>query len=233
MEVIFELRWQIESDDDWSKYTYLPGDLYNRLRAKYPERSLLTPGNVPPELLKNKVVHRFSANDRYPLVQVGPGIITHNVTDEFYEWDTYYRDTMELLDTYFSLHSFDSKATVSPSLNYFDFFKTDWERVDILQYLAEHLHINLSQNIHEFEKHPLDLTLRLAYKTELGVLTLKIDKGRKGDDGQGIIIQTRVTGHPIAPQTTELSDWLSKSYLFCSSFFKEMTKGKLYDSFID
>jgi len=79
LEVIFELRWQIKQKSDLTKYQYLIGDLYSAIKKTYPVRESLAPPEVPTDILINNPVHRFRKDkNQYPLVQIGPGLLTLN-----------------------------------------------------------------------------------------------------------------------------------------------------------
>jgi len=91
IEVIFELRWEIKQKSDLTKYQYLIGDLYSSIKGDFPIRESLAPPEIPTEILINNPAHRFrSDKNQYPLVQVGPGLLTLNTTDENYFWNDFY-----------------------------------------------------------------------------------------------------------------------------------------------
>lgn len=79
VEVVFELRWEIAEKADLMQVEYLYGDIYAELKDKYPHRERILPIEIPVDLTVNKPVFRYRANkNSYPLIQLGPGLITLN-----------------------------------------------------------------------------------------------------------------------------------------------------------
>ena len=232
LEVIFELRWNMSGSAHWEKYPYLHGDLYSQLKEKYPRRELLVPGEILHEALINKAVYRFRSKENYPLFQVGPGLLTLNTTDDFYEWDNYYSDIRELSSEFFKLYDFESNEKVTPSLSYYDFLDFDWDKQDVLEYLSKNLNIKITQDFYNFNMAPNALNLGIGYKTHLGNFNLRIDGGMNNNNKEkGLILQFQLNGLPKDPDIDSLTSWLNDGHKLCSKLFKELTKGKLYDSF--
>jgi len=231
LEVIFELRWNMSDSSHWERYPYLHGDLYSQLKDKYPQRELLVPGEVPQEVMVNKPVYRFKSHDGYPLFQVGPGLITLNTTDDFYEWDDYFAQIKELSNEFFQLYNFGSNEKVSPSLSYYDFLKIDLEEQDVLGYLSENLNIKITQNFHEFNEDPNSFNLGIGYKTNLGNFNLRIDAGINKNQEKGLILQFQLNGLQKQPNIEDLTSWLNDGHKLCSKLFKQLTEGNLFNSF--
>jgi uncharacterized protein (TIGR04255 family) len=231
LEVIFELRWNMADSSHWERYPYLHGDLYSQLKNKYPQRELLVPGEVPQEVMINKPVYRFKSQNGYPLFQVGPGLITLNTTDDFYEWDDYFAQIKELSNEFFQLYNFGPNEKVSPSLSYYDFLKLDLEEQDVLGYLSENLNIKITQNFHEFNEDPNSFNLGIGYKTNLGNFNLRIDAGINKNQEKGLILQFQLNGLQKQPNIEDLTSWLNDGHKLCSKLFKQLTEGNLFNSF--
>lgn len=91
-EAIFEFRWglhphEISSDLLFdSNYKLLVGRFFDRIRVKYPHHEALAMASMPDEMVAYNVQHRFrEVKDGWPLVQLGPGVLTVNHTQK-YEW---------------------------------------------------------------------------------------------------------------------------------------------------
>lgn len=101
VEVILEMRWRVgpASQPDQTSgrrgavsvvpaemtvdpsYDLLVGRMFDRLSAIYPFHERLPSAMVPAEMVPFLVQHRFRrAQGSWPLVQVGPGIVTLNDT---------------------------------------------------------------------------------------------------------------------------------------------------------
>ena len=231
LEVIFELRWNMSDRTHWEKYPYLHGDLYSQLKDKYPKRELLFPAEIPQEALINKAVYRFRSKEDYPLFQIGPGLLTLNTTDDYYEWEDYYSHIRELSKEFFELYNFSSGEKITPSLNYYDFLEFDWDEQDVLNYLSNNLNIKIAQEFHNFSVDPNTFNLGIGYKTQLGNFNLRIDAGMNKRQKKGLILQFQLNGLPKDPNMDSLTSWLNEGHKMCSNLFKETTRGDLYNSF--
>lgn len=231
LEVIFELRWDMSHQEHWKKYPYLHGDLYAQLKEKYPKRELLVPGEIPQEALVNKAVYRFRSKENYPLFQVGPGLLTLNTTDDYYEWDDYYGQIKELTDNFFNLYEFPAAEKITPSLSYYDFLKFDWEQNDVLKYVSENLNITIDQDFYDVNGNPSSFNWGIGYKTVLGNFNLRIDAGMNKNQEKGLILQFQLNGLQKDPDIQSLSSWLIDGHKLCSKLFKKLTAGNLYNSF--
>lgn len=83
VEAILEVRWQLQEQVPGvavdPKYKLLVGRLYDRLSRDYPFHEPLPTASMPDEMLGYVVQHRFRAAEGvWPLVQVGPGLVTLN-----------------------------------------------------------------------------------------------------------------------------------------------------------
>src|SRR5258708_6704442 len=93
IEVVFELRWTIEQQEAQS-IQYLSGDLYPHIKDKYPFREAIQ--GFP--LFGNSPSSRFRvAQNDYPLVQIGPGVLTINTTDAKYFWKEYEAEVIDVI----------------------------------------------------------------------------------------------------------------------------------------
>ena len=110
VEAILEVHWtggKIETGVDPS-YDRLIGDLYRALEKEYPAYERLPTAAISSEMLESLpnrpriVQYRFrSEKDKWPLVQLGNGIATLNLT-EGYSWDEFKPKTERLIK---ALHS--------------------------------------------------------------------------------------------------------------------------------
>jgi len=234
IEVIFEIRWTIDinNKEEAQEVQYLHGDLFPLIKSKYPYREAANP-QMPLELMMlHSPTHRFrtAAND-YPLVQIGPGILTVNTIDAKYFWDDYEGRIMEALEKLKSVYSFKPHHNVHLVLTYIDLLKFDFQKGDVLKFLEEYLNISIKQGFYNNQSAAGNVLLVLNYPTEQGSLNLNIGRGKDQKGFDGITINTNLVSGNIKPEIPLIKDWLNKSHEVCSGLFKEMTKGKLYESF--
>lgn len=232
VEVIFELRWNSTTKESLTRYQYIHGDLYNKIKHKYSNRELLIPTEVPSEVYVNTVAHRFRESPgKYPLIQVGPGVLTVNTIDEIYHWPEFENEIINIVDDFLEIHPFKDVDKVSPLLQYFDFLAFDFTKHDIYNFLLENLHIDISQSFLKTTAKPHNLNLSFFYQTEVGELVLTISQGKDKLENEGIMIRTLVKGMGMASDSEKIKLWLAHAHEFCSQLFKDMTKGDMYNNF--
>ena len=232
IEVVFELRWKVSTDQDFTKYQFLHGDLYSQLKEEYPFQELLTPIEFPPQVMLNNPVHRFrKAESGYPLFQVGPGVLTLNTVDLVYFWDEFFGRSGQLIETFFLTYKSLRGEQFTPKLLYYDFFKFAPEEGDVLKFLSENLKLEISHQLPETHDNPQTINFSITYPNMLGSFLFSIGSGTAPGKGKGLIMQTSVTGKSFGPNPSEILTWLDEAHKFCSRTFIGITKGKLLDSF--
>jgi uncharacterized protein (TIGR04255 family) len=232
LEVIFELRWKVTSKEDLAKCQYLHGDLFAVIKEDFKYREALVAPEVPMELYQNFPAHRFRvAQNDYPLVQVGPGLLTLNTIDPKYIWEDFELLIQKTIQNFLKVYKFELKDEITLALQYLDFFEFNFETNDVYAFLSNNLNTSVKQDFYNNQSHPDNLNLVFQYNTNLGSLTISIARGRNIQKKDGIVIRTAVYSKSLVPNIKLIHDWLSKSHEFCSQLFKDMTKGELYKSF--
>ncbi|MBP8993734.1 MAG: TIGR04255 family protein [Bacteroidales bacterium] len=232
VEVVLELRWKIINKSDLSKIPYLYGDIYSLLKNKYPYRESIVPPEIPMDFLINQPVHRFRvAQNDYPLFQVGPGILTLNTIDSKYFWDSFSKNSQELIAAFLNVFPFQNEENISPSILFLDFFPFDFSKDDAYNFINDKFNIVFNQSFFPNHSFPKDLNLGFYYSISNGDLLVTLKKGLNNKKEEGIIMQTKVNGNPIKPELEEITLWFEKSHEICSEVFKNITKGELYKSF--
>ncbi len=234
LEVIFELRWNALTQEATKKWQYLHGDLYSLIRDKYPVRELINNVEVPKEILFHfqvgQPIHRFRpAQDTYPLVQLGPGLLTLNTVDRKYSWTEYSKNILDISNKFFEVHPI--KDSLALNLQYFDFFSFDFENSNVLDFLSKNLKIDMKQGFQVPNRNLDSLDLGLTYNiTTDSRIFIGLNKGiNEGKDG--LILRTMCQGKNISPKIESIHDWIEKSHEMVSQLFKDMTSGEMYESF--
>lgn len=231
VEVVFELRWNLTGNDELARVQYLYGDIYNELKSKYPYRESILPVDFPIEITINQPAHRFRAEQNgYPLIQLGPGIVTHNTIDSLYEWQDFFNNTSELISTFLKIYPFEKNKTLSPGILYLDFFPFDFDKQDVHAFVNENFNVNFDQSFYKNEKFPIDFNMGYAFSVDLGELRINFLKGRN-NSREGILLQSRINGNPLNAEHENLSHWLQEAHTLCSDLFKQLTRDKLYEFF--
>ncbi len=88
VEALVEVRWELVEKAPGvhfdPHYQFLLGTFRESLNEEYPFHEPLPTSALPDEITGGQVKHRFrAAKDAWPLVQIGPGIMTVNETEIF------------------------------------------------------------------------------------------------------------------------------------------------------
>ena len=230
IEVIFELRWTSLDANELQDSQYLHGDLYPLIKDKYPYREAIQGFTMPSFF--NAPTHRFrtAAND-YPLVQIGPGILTINTVDSKYFWSEYETWVIDIIGNLKKIYAFKNTQNVRLTLQYIDLVRFDFDKENVLDFLKEHLHITINQGFYTSQSIAKNVGLALNFDNDLGTLNISINRGKNTLGEDGIAIQTNLTSGDVEPEIQHIRDWLAKAHELTSSIFKEMTKGKLQEAF--
>lgn len=233
LEVVYELRWKVAKQSDLAKYQYLPGDLYALLKNTYPHREPLVQIEVPIDVLVNTPVHRFRVEkNRYPLFQVGPGVLTFNTIDSEYFSEDYYQRCNVLTKRFFEVYPHDIEDRFYPNLIYFDFFKLDSQKDDVIKFINENFNLTIAQSFYSTTVSVNNFNFNFTYPTELGTLSVILSPGVNNlKQETGLLLQTQLSGPEYGSNYSLISQWLDKAHGFCSQLFKNIIKPELYETF--
>ena len=105
VEAIFEARWAPPAGTTVdSNYKLFVGRFFDRLLKKYPEPEDLPTASMPEAFVYGQVQQRFRAEKGgWPVVQVGPGVVTVNDTTR-YSWENFQPRCSEVVDTVFEAY---------------------------------------------------------------------------------------------------------------------------------
>jgi uncharacterized protein (TIGR04255 family) len=177
-------------------------------------------------------MYRFRREPKgYPLIQVGPGVITLNTIDAKYDWKSYYEMCQTLIQTAIKLNPLSVGQYYSPNLIYIDFFKLDFRSQDAISFLNQNLKINFGQSFYKNKSFPTAITSGFSYETEHGLLNVLLSEGKNEKQESGLVIKTQVSGPQQEPRADAILGWLDGAHEFCSTLFEDMTKGQLFESF--
>lgn len=232
LEVIFEIRWQIQNKEDFADFQYLHGDLYSILKDKYPLRKSLFPPEFPLEAMNGAPVYRFRDGENgYPLIQIGPGILTLNVTDDRYYWEEFRDEIQYLLEAFQNVYSKSKNLKFVPSLTYVDFYKIDFTEKNPIDYINQNFNVKIEQSfINPNTSYNKELNFLFDYKLKNDLLSINFRNGDVGEK-KGIILQSKVRGASMSYGFGNLSQWIDEAHETLSSMFKRITNEELYKTF--
>ncbi len=200
VEAILEIRWRLPGTQSASQidphYKLLLGRLFDRLLEDYPEHEQLPAANVPDELARYVVQHRFRvAINSWPLIQLGPGIFTVNSTAD-YKWSDFHPRVLSAIDKLYDAHPKAGELKITNLiLRYIDAVDFDFRADNTFEFLKDKLKmgISLPDNLFEgtsIESKPNGLTFQGSFKCRKpkGIINVRLataQKNRFVPHGQG------------------------------------------------
>lgn len=245
VEAILELKWVLDEPSPGMKidphYKILVGMLFDKLRHQYPFHEPLPTSTMPDEIAGHVVQHRFrKGKDEWPLVQIGPGIITLNDT-EGYVWEGYYKKAVELLDTFLKLYPTEGKRFKFEQIKlvYIDAIEFDFSKESILSFFKDKMKLNVSLHESLFKSGtitptPESFDFRFGFISQKpkGAISMRFTRGNKKDK-PAIIWETYVTSikEDIPQNDKELIEWIEDAHKLTDDWFFKIIEGELYKRF--
>ncbi|HQJ73851.1 MAG TPA: TIGR04255 family protein [Candidatus Dojkabacteria bacterium] len=245
VEAIFELRWELQELAPGMKtdphYRIIVGRIYDKVSNEYPFHEQLPTASMPDEIAGYVVQHRFrKGKDKWPLIQIGPGIITVNDT-EGYLWEDFEKRIIKSVNTLFEAYP-DPKNNLKFSsvvLRYINAIAFDFEKENILDFLKEQMKININLHMKLFQgtdvkEQPLGLDLRISFVSTKpkGAIQLRFVRG-KAKESDALIWETIVQSTPedIPKSQDEILDWVKKAHDLTYDWFFKLIEGELLRRF--
>jgi len=245
VEAIFELRWKLQEPAPGMKidphYKILIGRIYDRVKDEYPFHEQLPTATMPDEIAGYAVQHRFrKGKDKWPLIQIGPGIITLNDT-EGYVWEDFEKRICNLLDVLYEAYP-DSESNLKINgllLRYIDAVDFDYEKENLFKFLEEKLKVSVQ--IHEelfketgVNNSPLNIDLRFTFPSikPKGAIHLRFVRGKRRNV-DALIWETMVQsiGDDAPNNKKEIIAWVEEAHSLTDDWFFKMIEGELLRRF--
>jgi len=248
VEAIFEVRWQLQSDEAKPEikidphYKLLIGRLYDKLNRNYPFHEQLPAALIPDEMLEGVVQHRFrKGKDMWPLIQIGPGILTVNDTDG-YVWEDFERRIIEAVNALFEIYPDSNNLSVeSLMLRYIDAIEFDFEKEDIFKFLREQMKIEISLHPPLFEETPVEalpvgFDWRFSFRCikPTAAINLRFNRGKKKNGNSDRLIWETIvhsTSDGVPELPSELGGWLTDAHNVTDDWFFKLIEGDLLRRF--
>ena len=243
-EAIFELRWTLTETSPKINvdpyYKLLIGTFYEKVKSDYPHYEQLPSAAVPEEIASFVVQHRFrKSENEWPLIQIGPGIITLNDTKD-YIWEDFEQRIGKLLDAFFSTYPhIESLKINSLLLRYLDSVNFDFSN-NILDFLREQmkvtiqLHDNLFSNT-GVKTAPENFDLRFSFPSTrpTGLMNLRFVKGKRPTKEDILVWETMVqyVGDQVPNNKKEIAEWVKEAHDLTDDWFSKIIDGELQRRF--
>jgi len=241
VEAMFELRWGLDGAPGVGvdpHYQLLIGRMSDALKEDFPFIERLPIADVPENLAPYAPHYRFRRSDgRWPLVQLGPGLLTFNDTED-YIWDAFYPLCVKVLDALFAVYpqANENLRILQSTLRYIDADRLDDQTALTL---LEKLNISLRVPGTLFEggriaEQNLGVGLSLTYPsiTPKGLFQLSFNQGKKNDK-DALIWETQMLsrGSDAPRDMTELKSWLIQAHDTVHDWFFRQIDGELLEKY--
>lgn len=246
VEAIFELRWALQRQADEESidpgFSIFLGRFYDKVSPDFPEAENLPVATMPETLTPYIVRNRFRKTKAgWPLVQVGPGILSANDT-EGYDWSTFrpmLRKTfLTLLETY--PNKIAPLKLSQATLRYVDAIPLNAmdDHKPVLEFLRDQLHTDISIDPLLFDDPELsgkaeNMTVRLNFRLDkpraTGVVAFSTGSHK---NVRSIIWENVVISRENVPQDIEAFDtWIEEAHAMTDRWFFTLSRGKLLETF--
>ncbi len=246
VEVILEVRWELqEGSVPQTKidpnYVLLPGKLHARLSSNYPYHEPLPQASIPDEITPYTVKHRFRhEKDGWPLIQIGPGILTVNHTKKYTTFDEFLPLAVSAVNQLFEVYPETEKLKISNLLlRYIDAKEFDYKKEDIQVFLRDKMGVPIALpdklfNNTGVDKIPRNFTWNTSFKCNKpnGLATLKFATGLSNGKPALIWQQIVQSSHDeVTDMPKGFKNWIRDAHKVTESWFLSLIEGELEQEF--
>lgn len=246
IEAIFEVRWALKGEESGAAtgtdphFRILLGRLYDKVISEYTEVEQLPAASIPDEIFGRGVQHRFRVKkDGWPLIQVGPGILTVNSTDDYTYDDDFRPRVLLAVEKLFEAHPKPSELAVTNlALRYIDAVEFDYSDNDAFKYIADNLKLQfqMPQNLFEtgIEEKPSNFSWQTSHRCTKpqGMITIRFGSGKKNNAPAIVwetIVESAKSGLPKMPD--EFDGWIDAAHRVTGDWFFKLIDGQLQRRF--
>lgn len=241
VEAILELRWVLPAQaipgmEGDPHYRLLLGRFSERVERDYPFHEPLPTAQIPDAMAAHVVQHRFRTSEgKWPLVQIGPGVMTVNETDG-YTWDDFKNRCTEAVRNLYDAHPAKQKFEVEDlTLRYIDAIEVDFTKESVFQFLQEKMKTKISLpealfNGGRVNGNPTAFNWQASFPHDDpgGLMTLRLATGQRSSKPALIwetLVQTARDQVPAIPDG--FSGWLNKAHDLTDDWFFKLIEGDL------
>jgi len=234
-EVIFEAFWELDINSDTKQlydpgYEFAQGIFASMVREQFPVNKRLIPATLPLFMANHRPVHQFwTDEEKWPVLQLGPGLLTVNDTEKTYIWETEFKPVIEfgletVLKSYQEMPRFE-KAT----LRYIDAVELESENEDnFIKFIEKNLQIQIIKKF-EISGAIQKQSINQVYKLENGSsLHLTVSDGKRNNK-PAVVWQTAIMIEKYLTDQ-EIKKWVQEAHSVISDLFKRMLRKEYYDS---
>lgn len=238
-EVILEVKWNIPFNSGLRAFVdpgfdVALGRFQGAVEDKFPVVIRKFPQEIPYHILGRQTVYQFWTGEKvWPVLQLGPGILSVNDTEKNYEWKAKFLPLVKsAISDLCKAYQEDLKFE-SFSLRYIDTVRVgDYPFADWPSFVGDHLNIKF-ENLFNTRGKLKRISLEQMFELESGGhLQVVVSSGMNTKKEDVLIWQIAVIENIIAEKEAMISRIVS-AHEVTSSVFKEICKTSFYDSFIN
>lgn len=246
IETIFEIRWEIENNEQTGgmrdpSYPMMYGSLYERLKKDLPIIEDLPSTQAHPETTPYVPRHRMrKEKNGYPLVQVGPGIMTIN-EGKGYSWTGFRSLVLRVIESIIDLYPTNTLPLnfTKCEIRYVNGIRFDIARENPLAFLADKLHMKLEMDPDLFKYNSLNdrpngVGLNVSYVLDKPMGNLAIGANMGQFEGKPAFIQQTLIqsfGDLTPADGDGFASWLEDAHTAAENCFQVFCKGALMEKF--
>jgi len=235
VEAILEVQWQVPEEGD-PHYNLFPGRLYDSVAKEYPVHEPLPTSSLPQQVAQHITQHRFRTKENsWPLIQVGPGIVTLNDTVG-YTWTDFGARAKKLIPNIFNAYPKPEELRVSRLLlRYIDAVEFDCDKENAFQFLKDKLKTSIEFPTALFTDIPVRKTpTGFNFRTEFpvtspaGIISLRFATGTHNNK-PALIWETAVVsrGRDLPRLPEGFGEWIDNSHELTDDWFFKLIEGEL------
>ena len=241
LEAVFEMRWELAPVPNSQirrdvSYPLLYGRIYDRFKGEYGIVEDLPSVQAHPDASPYVVRHRMRKEaDRWPLVQVGPGIITVNEGKGTYSWERFRDEIVRVFEAFVDFYPASSFPLniLKTELRFINGVEMDGK--DSLGFLENNLHTKVVLDPELMKQSVEGATLNVGFKLEKPVGNALLSVGSGAIDEKPAMIQQMLFQSVAenAPQDFgSLDPWLDEMHRLSKSWFEALFRGELMKQFV-
>lgn len=239
VEAIVEMKWALQGPPNVQTdphYKILLGRLFDRISSVYQKHQPLPAASIPDEMAGYIVQHQFRIRENdWPLVQIGPGIITLNETAA-YIWDDFGDRAKNIVSEFYAAYPDKNSLKVNNLLlRYINAMEFDYEKEGIIAFLREKMGTKLelpkalfsSKTVSEA---PIGLNWQATFplKDPKGVVHIKYATGKKADTPALIFeLAVQTVGDDMPTMPDDFDIWIEKAHQVIEDWFFKLIEGEL------
>lgn len=241
VEAILEFRWVLSAQQGPGiqtdpHYRLLLGRFSERAQTDYPFHEPLPTSQIPDGMVAHIVQHRFRVSEgAWPLVQIGPGIITVNDTAG-YTWTDFQKRCERAVSQLFDAHPARADFRVQDlTLRYIDAVAFDFNTESIFAFLQGKMKTTVALpdslfNDTKVRQNPSAFNWQASFIHDDpgGIVTIRFATGQR-ENTPSLIWETLVqsTGEHLPTLPDQFAQWLDAAHDITDDWFFKLIEGEL------